>query len=108
VGVAVTHIFPTRGGSLRVELGDQVTDKKALKHFEETFRGVTPESRAAACTPLNPVSQLNCIPGSGKTVAVVAKGVVKQLRTVHWLVTKHKRDIAFHFDFRGSADFEDK
>jgi hypothetical protein len=36
--VAVTHIFPISGESLRIELGDQVTDKNTLKHFEETYR----------------------------------------------------------------------
>lgn len=36
--VAAHHIFPTTGGTLRIELGDQITDRGTLTQCEETYR----------------------------------------------------------------------
>jgi hypothetical protein len=36
--VAAHHIFPPGGGTLRLELGDQVTDKGMLAQCEENYR----------------------------------------------------------------------
>jgi hypothetical protein len=36
--VTAHHIFPTTGGSLRIELGDQITDDNMLSQCDEHFR----------------------------------------------------------------------
>jgi hypothetical protein len=36
--VAAHHIFPPGGGTLRLELGDEITDKNTLTQCEENYR----------------------------------------------------------------------
>lgn len=36
--VTAHHIFPPGGGNLRIELGDQITDKNTLTQCEENYR----------------------------------------------------------------------
>jgi hypothetical protein len=58
--VAASHIFPPGGGNLRLELGDQITEPKAVAQFEGDFiellrkldekkmsKGSTPDSEAS-------------------------------------------------------------
>jgi hypothetical protein len=36
--VAAHHIFPPSGGTLRIELGDQITNKNTLTQCDENYR----------------------------------------------------------------------